>query len=117
MHTSSWSIQEEAMGTQTSGSCHVIAILGRVKPRCLEGDGHTDLWLLPCQSNSWQGEAQVSEGKQHRCKTNAARAWKLRRLGHHLLRGILQACVWFGDNGGWDETILVSWDGTVLVDV
>jgi hypothetical protein len=38
----------EAMGTQSCASCHVIAILGRIKPRCLEG-------------------------KQHHCETTAAR--------------------------------------------
>jgi hypothetical protein len=74
MYTSSWSIQEEAMSTQICGSCHVIAILSRMKPRCLEGKQHR------CETNA------------ARCETNAARAWKLRRLGlgHHLLGGIIQ---------------------------
>ncbi|KAK3133651.1 hypothetical protein QOZ80_6AG0539310 [Eleusine coracana subsp. coracana] len=43
------------MGTQSCGSCNVIAILGRMKPRCLEGKQHR------CETSVVRRKAEVRQ--------------------------------------------------------
>lgn len=43
------------MGTQSCGSCHVIALLARMKPRCLEGKQGR------CEANTATGKAEVRQ--------------------------------------------------------
>uniref|UniRef100_K3ZXE6 Uncharacterized protein n=3 Tax=Setaria TaxID=4554 RepID=K3ZXE6_SETIT len=48
-----YSQEREKMGSQSCGSCHVKAILGRMKPRCLEGKPQH------CETRAARGKAEA----------------------------------------------------------